>query len=218
MKKHLIFLTSILATTVLSSIGFATWIITGNSEVNAGGNAVVDTIEDKRLSIDYEWANGTESDEKTTSFIFGWKNDASLTNKWLVNNDNDTEEKLSDTLNITISNIDYLDKLEFTLTTDGGQWDNAVSANYVVKPKLNFDANSIKKDDESGKGTYALNVEFKWGTAFNSKNPYIYYNSIDFSNENADEAKKHIDNLKNYLNNVKFVLTIKATANATTTA
>ncbi len=216
MKKHFIFLTSVLATTVLSSIGFATWIITGNSEVNAGGNAVVDDISDSRLGITYEWANGTESDKKTTSFIFGWNGTVNASD-WLINKTNETKEKLSDTLNITISNVNYLEKLEFDLTTDGGKWKDAASANYVVAPTLTFDTNKLVKKDD-GNGTYALDVKFSWGTAFNSKNPYIFYNSEDFGNDIANEAKTHINNLKEYLTDVKFILTIKATAKANTTA
>lgn len=214
MKKHLIFLTSVLACTTLASIGFATWIITGNSTKDVEDNdVIVDTVSDQRLSIDYEWTNGKSDNKKSTSFIFGW-NGATNASDWLVDDDDSKKEKLEDTLNITISNATYLRDtaaLEFTLAATGEQWETAVNEGYVVAPTLN----SVNKSSITigeGTGTYALNVKFGWGTKFGGENPYTYYNKQAFSDSLADEAKTNITQLNTYLTDVKFTLTVKAYA------
>lgn len=223
MKKHLIFLTSILATTVLSSIGFATWIITVNSDVNAEGNAVVDDIVDKSLGITYKWDN---TDSQTTSFVFGWSNETTSATPWLTNsgknkNGVETIEKLTHTLNISIANTTYLESLKITMTTSGGQWAEAVEKNYVVAPTLGtITKDNITIDSNTNKGTYNLPVKFGWGSLFSNKNPYTYYNNQSFSttikeNDVETPIKEHalskIKQLETYLNGVTFTFTISAT-------
>lgn len=207
MKKHLIFLTSILATTVLSSIGFATWIITGNSEVNAGGNAVVDGIEDKSLGITYGWDTDNSS---TTSFIFGWKESTTIY-KWLVNSDTSTKESLTHTLNISIANTEYLKELNFAVSASGDKWDNEAWDKYIVKPTLN----KIEKEDMTIKsdksGTCSLEVTFGWGSLFGGENPYTYYNNQSFSTTLKEDAVSKIGQLAEYLKDVTFTFTISAT-------
>lgn len=214
MKKHLIFLTSILATTVLSSIGFATWIITVNSDVNAEGNAVVDDIVDKSLGITYKW---DDTDSQTASFIFGWSNVTTSATPWLTNsgknkNGVETEERLTHTLNISIENTEYLKELKITMTTSGGQWKDAVDNNYVVAPTLGtITKDKITIDSNTNKGTYNLLVTFDWGSVFGEENPYTYYNNQSFSTKIKDEAVSRIGQLETYLTGVTFTFTISAT-------
>lgn len=209
--KYFVLLSSILASTTLASIGFATWIIAVDSTQSVDGNKIyVDDISDKRIGIEYEWEKGDGS------VIFGFKTDASISSPWLTNSNSITQEKLSNTLNITIENADSLREgnaldIEFTVNdnSDGG-WAKAVAANYVVAPS--FPISVDKSAITSSSGTYALTFDFAWGSAFDSKNPYSYFNSKEYSEDNVNEAKEKIGNLKSYTEGVTFKLTISAYA------
>lgn len=209
--KYFVLLSSILASTTLASIGFATWIITVDSTQSVDGNKIyVDDITDNRIGIKYEWKEGDGSVK------FGFKTDDSISKPWLTNTNSTTKEKLSNTLNITIDNYDSLREgsaldIEFTVNdnTDGG-WAKAVAAKYVVAPTFPISVN--KSDITSNSGTYALTFDFAWGSAFGNTNPYSYFNSKEYSEDNVNEAKEKIGNLKTYVEDVTFNLTIKAYA------
>lgn len=220
--KKLIALSAILGSSVLMSIGFATWIITGEGELSTENeDIIVDNIDDFRLSIDYTWAStGTKAGP---DIIFGWSNYVNpTTGNWLIDNDNTKKENLSDTLNVIITNQTYLDKVEVTFTpidnADGG-WADAVENDYVVAPT--FSDVTTWSTIEGDKASFSLQVKFNWGEAFDADgtpdenlednlNPIEFYNRQEFSNELADEAKTTIGNLFSYVSGVKFKLTLKA--------
>ena len=215
-KKYFILVSSILASTVLASIGFASWLVTGNTEINTDDNdIIVDDITDGRMSVDYSWANGG-------SVVFGWVNYTSPTGNWLLNNDNLKLEKLTDTLNLSITNASYLSKIEFTLTVidnANGGWATAEGNNYVVAPTFSVVESGWTVTDDVA--TYSLPVAFSWGEAFDSDgvadenladnlNPYKFYNSQEYSDSLADTAYDTIDDIHTCVSGVKFKLTVKA--------
>lgn len=212
--KYFVLLSSILACTTLASIGFATWIITGNSTLHTDENTIlVDDVSDKRIGLGYEWETGDGS------VIFGYKTDETILNPWLANSNSTTQEKLSNTLKITINNADSLKEedalnFEFTVIDNSSKgWATAVENNYVGEPEFTpVNRSEITIDDSSKVGTYLLNIEFRWGSVFDNKNPYTYYNKQSYTDSLADDAKAKIGNLKSYIEGVTFKLTITANA------
>lgn len=96
-RKTLTLVLCLLSCLALIGVGFASWIITSNTEQNAEGNISVDTVTDNRLTVETSWL-----DEKN-SIVFGWK-EGSYTNSWLQNTDPTYKENLTVTLVVTVKN------------------------------------------------------------------------------------------------------------------
>ena len=217
-KKYFILVSSILASTVLASIGFASWLVTGNTELDTTENdIIVDDITDGRMGITYEWANGG-------NIVFGPKTNTPTAGDWLINQ-NGQVEKLTDTLNITITNASYLKSLEFSLTVTANStgWESAVTDKYVIAPTFATVEQSWTLETD-GSTTYALPVNFYWGEAFDTDktedtnnadnlNPYTFYNNQTYSDDLATTAYNTIKDLYSSVTGVKFKLTIKANSN-----
>ena len=101
-SKLTISIASILSVLVLVGVGFAAWVII-NPKVgaNADGNIEVDTVTDNSYDIKAEFVKTAYTTNGT--IVFGKKDDTSITNPWLTNNEK--AEKLTATLTLTAQNF-----------------------------------------------------------------------------------------------------------------
>lgn len=171
MKRKTLTLTlSLLVCLSLIGVGFASWIITSNNQESLSGNIVIDSVEDKRLNVTYEWvadANGTALPEGTTTptLAYGIKSGVANAPTWLSNAD--TSENLSAYLKITVK-----DKSDNAYTT--------ANITPVLKASESFTAAATDglvgelptpTVDNKNDGTYIISFTLTWGTKFDGKNP-----------------------------------------------
>ncbi len=101
-SKLTISIASILSVLVLVGVGFAAWVII-NPKVgaDADGNIEVDTVTDNSYDIKAEFVKTADTTNGT--IVFGKKDDTSITNPWLTNNEK--AENLTATLTLTAQNF-----------------------------------------------------------------------------------------------------------------
>lgn len=212
MKKRVLGFIYVLAAIAIISVGFAAWIISVPAEQHTTGNITVDTITDKRITID------GSVDE---SVIFGYKK-SDVTDPWLLSDSIVDTENLTVTLNFTVSDKDgggskYFNEYNYQILLateedeDGDgfkhftNWNLAVSKNYVM------DLDEVLISDINWtSNTASVTLTFAWGSAFDNKNPYAYFNALS-ADDYAQEAKETLSELNTLLSGCKFVVTIKAT-------
>lgn len=207
-RKTMTLVLCLLAALALVSVGFASWVISADATDNVEGQIIVETVDDRRLTI-------TASTNE--QFVFG----APTTNKenaWLTNT---TKESLTITINVTIgkkdSSNEKLDLSKVNLTAEiselTGNYQQAVEAGYVCA--IN-DATIVPEGTGENR---TIKITIKWGTHWGTNtNPYDYFNSKDINAKvpekgettYGDLAKTELTEMYNLLNKVKF--TIKVTA------
>ena len=197
--------------------GFAAWVITGDTTRAKQGSIQVQEVVDKRLNISLAWKEtGVTGDDDDAKIIFG--KHESDTCPWLANDD-DTKEKLTATLVITVSNHkDLLDvgltyNFTFAIAETGATsttgYSLAVGDNLVgALPTINSVTASSATDETV---TYEVNVTFSWGTAFGGVNPLTHYKDVPYSDTTANQAKANLENLNTYLTDVGYSLTVTGT-------
>lgn len=173
MKRKTLTLTlSLLVCLSLIGVGFASWIITSNNQESLSGNIVIDSVEDKRLNVTYEWvadANGTAltlpEGTTTPTLAYGIKSGVTNAPTWLSNDD--TSENLSAYLKITItdkSGTAYTTANITPVLTASESFTSAATDGLVGElPTPTVD----NKND----GTYIISFALTWGTKFDGKNP-----------------------------------------------
>lgn len=212
MKRKTLTLTlSILACLALIGVGFASWIISANTSTTAKGSFIVDTVTDNRLEAIGKWititkdSGGNEvvtSDDNSAKVSFGAPATMDKTGAWLTNDKSGTTEKLTVVYELTVktkggefvSNLSG-DEIKGTVSCDNATYD----PKYVALPILTV--------TNKGNGIYYLQLDFNWGTDFGGKNPYVYYNEKEYSDDLAGEAFNKLDAIK-VLNNITFTFNI----------
>ena len=191
-SKLTISIASILSVLVLVGVGFAAWVII-NPKVgaNADGNIEVDTVTDNSYDIKAEFVKTADTTNGT--IVFGKKDDTSITNPWLTNNEK--AEKLTATLTLTAQNFkaeSWTEISKKTLTVsmktiksnaDDNGFSTLVTSGYIAYPTLSgagsvsrtltawTDTVEIKLADfthteNATTATYELTIEFAWGKYF----------------------------------------------------
>ncbi len=210
MKRKTLTLTlCLLVCLSLIGVGFASWIITKNVDENADGNIVVDVVEDQRYSIEYEWV------DSKSSLVFGYNPSVTqMENAWLTNTTTDTtkNENLTVTLKVTVKNagaaIDKEPVSTVSIVDDANtNWAKAKAANLVTDPTVTV----TKVEGEGNTGVYNITITAAWGTAFDSTNPYTYYNNLEATDANMDAASTNLKMIE-ALSSITFKLNIKVTA------
>lgn len=216
MKRKTLTLTlSILACLALIGVGFASWIISANTSDSSGaGSFIVDEVKDRTYTISgQKWVN--EKSEIIFSAPTG-----ETTNGWLTN-DSTKKENLSVTYQITVQYGDGTaatglasedsKKLTAVVTAPGdSNYQKAISDGLIVAP-----TNAEVKETETA-GVYEITVTYQWGSHFDSKNPYAYYNAQIDPNAKIEsteityleDAKSSLKTLEAIDSSVKFTLTI----------
>jgi hypothetical protein len=211
--KTMTLVIAIVAILALVSVGFASWVISINATSDTTGNITVDTVTDNRVDIVVSW----EDSKNTICFGAPSTTSTTITNPWLTSNSEDKECLTVKAIvkvykkGATQNDENLIDlasnKVEFSVVDNANSGFATASGstkNYVVAPTV---ASELTKTD-STTGTYSVTITFAWGTAFNSKNPYDYYNGLTATDENANKAKAALSDLKTLLDGVTYKLTI----------
>lgn len=199
-SKLTISIASILSVLVLVGVGFAAWVIINPKvEKEAAGNIEVDTVTDNSYDINAEFVK-TATDTTNGTIVFGKKDDTSITNPWLTNNEK--AEKLTATLTLTAQNFkaeSWAEISKKTLTVsmktiksnaDDNGFATLVSSKYIAYPTLSGAGNvpkaltawtdtvEIKLADfthteNATTATYELTITFSWGEYFTDKGSIV---------------------------------------------
>lgn len=198
-SKLTISIASILSVLVLVGVGFAAWVII-NPKVgaDADGNIEVDTVTDNSYDIKAEFVKTADTTNGT--IVFGKKDDTSITNPWLTNNEK--AENLTATLTLTAQNFkadSWTEISKKTLTVsmktmksnaDDNGFATLVSSKYIAYPTLSGAGNvpkaltawtdtvEIKLADfthteNATTATYELTITFSWGEYFTDKGSIV---------------------------------------------
>jgi hypothetical protein len=229
-RKSLTLLVCLLACLALGSVGFAAWVITNDANAEDSGTIRVDVVKDARLSISAEIVEGEP-------IIFGSKEkDPKVANNWMKYEETDDNglklnENLTSVIKIVIGNFEYVDKLTITLTEDQtAHYAEALAKGYVAElPKIELTQAELQAlvdkeaDDnnkiENGELTVYLDINFKWGKAFDGKNPIDYYNAQTYTDILGNESIARLQELREMFEGVEgtpHTLTYVATVEVTT--
>ena len=212
-RKSKIVLLSVLglATVSLATVGFASWVISGETAAsNQNITAIAGEVVDKTLSA------SIDSDECDLSIRFD--NLAKGTSGLNIANGSETDkEDLDFKIVTTITAGDKLNgnlagvKYEFTYAN---VLEQAITKQYVAfakgktyTPTINFTGDQAASVTDSTTDTLAFtnaktlkitsNFSFTWGQAFGKNNP----GKLDPNGDNAvDSSKKNIEVLKDFVN------------------
>ena len=208
-KKTLAGLISSLICISLIGVGFASWVIIGDDSDTETGTIHAEGISDGSVSIkSMTWGN-----DKNDANIKFDANSASVESPWLTS---DTKgEDLTAVLTVTVENYEMLEGstigAELVVNDSASAYANAKKDNLIgadPKPEI------VDKNN----GVFEVTVTFTWGTHFERKNPYEFYNSKQASATLADssttykqDALTQMDKVHK-LEGVTFTLKITATA------
>ena len=185
----------------LVSVGFATWVITTDSEPSTiDGQFMVYNVENKSIQI------STSLGDNTVKLAAGTK---TATYDWLTFDSAD-EEDLEFSLVIKIDNWSAIKDGDSTLTFDisAVTFTNFTNSNYIVLPGA-VKATVAKSGDtwgaatlsptsvtgvkkatfDSTAGTLTVEYTFAWGSAFGGINPINHYNANAYSASAASQAQ-----------------------------
>ena len=197
-RKSKIVLLSVLglATVSLATVGFASWVISGETPVTSENiSATVGEVVDNTL---------TAAITDTTNISVNFDN-VSGGGKNFANGDSKVEDLNVDFTATVTGNLEKLSKVEFTfspskefLALNGSSTDSNTTDDYIVFP---FSDSSTKKITLTKGGTYTLtgvangstvetsptdsvltltcSFKFAWGAAFGGKNPGDSTNTVD---------------------------------------
>lgn len=200
-RKSIILAASILGSVAIVSTGFAAWVISAPATTTVEGNVSVDTVKDERYSLEVSWAENANH-----NLVFGWADsDPAVSNPWLTHGADDKKENLSVTFTVTVKqggNVVEGKKPTAIITltdTDDSDYATAVTGNLITNP-------SVVVGDATSTGVYPVTVSASWGSAFESQNPYVYYNAKTVA-EYGNEALKNLQKIEK-LSTVKFSVTL----------
>lgn len=161
--------------------GFAAWVITGNAKAEQTGQFAVDTVTDKGVELTATWG----ATEGTIKFLAP---ENATTGKWLTNDDATSLADLNTdlSLNFTFTGSSAEDfNITVTLTESTGVT-TARTDKQITDAVLTIGSTTLTSGTPVAlssvlTGTSAtLTIAYDWGTAFDSKNPYTFYNTFDY--------------------------------------
>ncbi len=212
MKRWLVvFSLSITAFLMLFTVGLATYVITRPVDDSvASGKINVDDAVDSSYSVKHEWVkeNGENLGEGIEPVIaFGSVSEV-LPNEWL--SFEGEKESLTAYLKLTVTNSDHMDNnsvisISFAPSNDE-KFNSAINDGYISAPYIS--KTSVTKEDLNDKGEIIITFKFGWGSKFEFKNPYLFYNSQEFDSDLAGDAVDSLHNLYAYLNGITYKVTI----------
>lgn len=205
MKRKTLTLTlSLLACFALIGVGFASWIITSQSNASGEGNFVVDTVNDKRLNVVTQWVDPTtdENLEENPSIVYGKKDGGP---RWLTSDGAD--ENLTAKLKVTVTKKDgseFADENDLNVVASisaDDAYSTAQESNYVAAlPNLDEVTPKMTLSEDKKSITIEYTITFEWGTEFGGKNPMDYYkeqeDDINASEKTTAEKAILIEELK----------------------
>ena len=210
-KKNFLFALIGAGTLVLSAgVGFAAWTINAqNVEENQNITVSADgTVNDNRISIT---SCTPQSGFNSIAFKAVKPNDSSITSPWLTTDSDATSESLTLKYDLKIKGVKGLTlncsgSVKDTGTDDSksqtGSFDQLKNEHIVGDPTVsadNFSQGETEDADSKVEYSTVISVTFSWGSHFErdgvAVNPYVYYNSLGYSDPRADDAKATIAKL-----------------------
>ena len=197
----------------LVSTGFATWVLSQDTSVEAGGNVEVGIVSDNELKITdlkyysvYE-GEGSENNKELTPLELSFKFEpVEGDTQGRVKNDGENFEQLTLYIVGKVAPMNFIDDFNIAMTFDAPEkLKAAVDAGYIQLPEcaaeggVNIMTDGVITDTVSIKedGTFVIKVQFQWGEYFNFKNPGDYYD-----NDAAGKAVEYKD-MKAALQNLR---------------
>lgn len=218
--KKISMLLSVLAFVLLTSVGFAAWVITGDAKADKTGNITTEAVYDNRIKMTIELVEATSG--AGTNIHYGKPSSTNIEGSWLLADSATKVQNLSVKVKITITNwVDIKDRINvagnITVTSVASETGKNYSDAQTYKDAqllgdLPGTITINNSEFVAGSGVVEKTLNFTWGTAFDGQNPYTYYNDGKASNEYADEAIKRLKHLNENLNGVTYKVTVTATA------
>ena len=201
-KSIAIALTTLTALSVVSifSIGFAKWVLVETDSTDVEGFIFVEKVDTNSI-------NKFENDPIVSQAIcFGRPTDEQIAGyaiaepAWLTVNGT-KYESLSAYIEVQVSGLtseNYLDILEVSaLSENSGKYQIAATEHLVAAlptPEIQYVSGN----------TARINLNFSWGTAFDSVNPYKYYNTKVQTTALESDANIKLNRLKDLLDGVSY--------------
>lgn len=235
MKKNLVMFTSVFASLAILSTGFAAWVISGGEEQTKEiGDIVVDTVQDNRHKLTIDSAD-TDT-ENSGKIIFGRPEKQEKKDAWLKSDSNDKIEKLSTFFKVTVTNAagkainsifetntfvedvesevgDYKNVYTTAASTTKQYVGDVPGVEFVseVSETITTTDTLARVSDSSEDGVVYIRLKFSWGTHFDGKNPYEFYNEKKLDDTIAKDAVDALTAMQT-LSGAKFKLTLKTKA------
>ena len=188
-RKTLTLVLCLLTVMSLVGVGFASWVISANDSAVANGNIVVDTVTDNRLDLTAPQnaadlvfcGEPTDSYTALTGAWLTFDGDKKVTNltvtvacKVVLKGGN----KLATNGNVTEGKTKVGVKLDATFAPAG----NAALTKAIEQGCLTLEKDAVIEaitlSPDKKELTFNVVVEYKWGAAFGTKNPFDFYNEL----------------------------------------
>lgn len=189
---------SLLVCIAMVGTGFASWVILDTQTKTSTGNVTAEEVSSEGITL-------TVSPENDGSIIFGSPADA--TSGWLIESEANGQGKLS--VDITVTVQGNVGSFTIGFATTGETYNTAKTAHLVADyptytlgstaptgvitstdditvtdnkngtATLSFGSEKTSGYNFSAPTTFHIVATFGWGTAFNSENPYEFFNGDD---------------------------------------
>lgn len=207
-RKTMTLVLCLLAALALVSVGFASWVISADSEFTEGGSIVVDEVHDKRLTVETDVTEDTK-------FVFGAPKTKEFTGTPWLSNDGE-EEVLEIVINVTIKKDSTNNISAENLHVTAEFTSDAFEVKYNEKSLLVKDGeppiSAVTASEDGNTFKCSVTLKVNWGEAFGGKNPYNYYNGLS-KKDNAENAKATLDYFNKNVNNKTFTLKLTIAQN-----
>ena len=198
---------SILSCLALISVGFASWwIVKMPDAVTEDGSFTVYAVEEKNVEFNNVALANSEIvfgkvDGVTETWL--WAKDIAAENlKSTLTFDVDLKD--GNTLSTTSKLSEMLEKVTLTVEPSAAAaLEAAINANYIKNPTVSYTYTPAGGEEQTGNAFYndtsdkieiaipmtaatvnhvtvTVEIAFEWGSAFDNKNPYEYYNEKDY--------------------------------------
>ena len=196
MKKKLGLIIGMLMCFSIMTIGFAAWIITGDSEEkSAEGTFSAVDVSDQSLGVEITFTDNEIS--------FGVPTSTETQVSWLSYSEGDTQEDFSASATIIVDNYEYLSTLNVSVECDDVSYLEAVEAGLITEISC-----EVTPEVANTTGEYTVEISIGWGDAFDNKNPFDYYNALS-QKDYKTEAYENLTTVFK-LNEAKFTLKVQA--------
>lgn len=205
-RRTLTIVVGLLLCLSLIGVGFASWVITAGDTDEQTGSITVYEVTDERIEIT------DVTDLSAKNFVFGAPTTPATgaTKGWLKNA---TEEVLQIEVTFKVAK-----KSGGTAVTDA-----VCSVAFELAEGTSFEvagedgktyaaiANAAPAVTNNGDGTYSFTIALTWGNYWGvGVNPYDYYNSLDCTDDLANEANTKLGKMYTALASAEYKVTITA--------
>lgn len=215
MKKVWVPVIALCSVGLIVGTGYAAWTIALNQSDETSGNRQADIVVDNHIKVTgIQWYTGVSDNGSAVNnankvpgnkpvVCFGWADqDPAMENPWLTKGENAFKENRKFTLYFEVEKGTGLKgkTLNVTAALDVNDTSAKVYEECTKgeKPLLVTPDNLEPKTlgtDTNGNEKYYVNVEWQWGSAFEGKNPYVYYNSQPEAAADASGAATNLEKL-----------------------